>query len=114
LKPAWEWFNNVGEKIWSILKSAFETAKNYITNAINSILSRIPFIGSGRSKHQFGGYIASEGLYYLHAGETVTPSVENNNQDINITINVSGKVDKDIIDEIVRRLHNELSIYRRW
>ena len=56
-------------------------------------------------------------MYQMHAGEQVgrgnTSSVSNTLSPV-ININVSGGASQDTIDQIARRLNQELSTFSRW
>ncbi len=69
-------------------------------------------------KYQFGGYIPTEGLYHLHAGEYVVPKGETggvNVGGISVTINtpgISSNVDiNDLADRVSRKIVDDISIY---
>lgn len=66
----------------------------------------------------FGGKATSDGLYKLHAGEQVsrgnTTSTGNSSPTINVNIIGSSSVDDDTINEISRRITDELRSFERF
>lgn len=116
LKPAWDWFSGIGQKIWGILKNAFTSAVSMIKNAIAAVLSRIPGVNLDGG-YAFGGVVPKDGVYRMHAGETVSRgnSVGNttNNMSPTININVSGGVDRRTINEISRQMRLELQTFSK-
>jgi phage-related protein len=119
LKPAWEWFSGIGEKIWELIKSGFTALKDKLSN-----FSLGSFFGGGGSDsgdgggaRAFGGTIPQDGLYRMHAGETVSRGnsvgATTNNMSPTININVSGGVDRKTINEISRQMRLELQTFSR-
>jgi hypothetical protein len=115
LKPAWEWFTGVGEKIWGLIKGGFQ----FLVDTIVDWVSNLPIIGNFvDGSRAFGGVIPKDGLYRMHAGETVGRgnSVSTNNttnMSPTININVSGSVDRRTINELSRRMRQELQSVSR-
>jgi hypothetical protein len=68
------------------------------------------FGGGGVGGRQLGGFITQTGMYKLHAGEKVVPSHDVGNTNIYVTI--EGSVDSRTIDELTKRLKQELTRVR--
>lgn len=117
LRPVWD---TLAEKIagaWGILKGAFSSLANKISGFLANLFS---FGGGGRHSgssggRAFGGIIPEDGLYLMHAGETVsrgnTTSSTTKNFNPIININVGGG-SRDV-DRIARELSRELSLFGR-
>lgn len=96
--------------IGTVIKDAFIAIINWIIDKINWLIAQvnklagklgitispIPKISTGESKRyigsfQFGGVVQKEGMYHLHAGETVTPST-GGEMVFSPTVNITGGV----------------------
>jgi phage-related protein len=106
----WDWLNRILGGFLSSIMSVF--------NSIESILSKIPHF-------QSGGYVPSNTLAVLHAGEVVVPSnivkeaksVGGNSFviSINMSNNISSNVDvQRLADDIERELEKRLRRLRTW
>ena len=89
------------------VSGAVSTVTNTVSNIFGGLFSSIP-------KLQEGGYIASEGLAFLHAGETVVPAQVSRNttntpQIIinNPTFQISGRTDRELFENFLRMLKTE-------
>ena len=116
------------KKISDILTSFFEKLLEFLWGWIRERISRIPIVGGMgawlmdqmqpdfKSKtpevggRQLGGFITQTGMYKLHAGEKVVPS--HSVGDTSITINISGNADSKTIDELMKRMKQELTRVR--
>jgi len=98
----------------NVVNTAVTTASNVITTAATAVSGVIGGLFSGIPKLQEGGYVMSEGLAFLHRGETVvpaqvskgaasTPQIVINNP----TFQISGRTDRELFENFLRMLKTE-------
>lgn len=110
LKPAFKFLDNVGEMIWGILKNAF----NSLVNSITNLIRKIPFIGGGsKSGDRATGGLVSSGQSFLvgeRGPEIFTPnasgkiSTSSGGGDITVQINNTSVRNDQDITKIVRQV----------
>ncbi len=125
------WLRNAWTTIVKKLIEVGSTAVKWVEDTIRGILSAIRakaeeiINGAKRTAErivssvkgvlgikQHGGIIPRTGLYLMHEGEVVGRPTTAPNITLNITVN--GTADKDIVDEIARRVMMELRRVSRW
>ena len=104
LKPAWDELVISIESIWDIIKIPFE----YIADKVGGLF------GMKKKKEPekaFGGTVGHDGMYKLHAGETVNTASSSGSSGNNITINISGSYDEQ---SLINKLTSELRRQSVW
>ena len=122
IKPSWEFLKDAGQWIWEqIIKPAFNFLKDigqWIWDLIKSFVSK--FFGGGDTANggrAFGGVVSEDGLYKLHAGETVSrgnTTTINKSPSINIAVNGNDGVNDNLVNEIAVRMSRELNTFSRF
>jgi hypothetical protein len=116
LKPAFQWFRDIGNKIWNILKSAFEGAVNIIRNAISnliqSIIRSVSFFGGGGGSTRVSDFIIKPDGQVLQTARDDfligTKNPENLFNKGGLVININNPVVREERD--INKLANEVSI----
>jgi len=105
LKTVWGTFTDGLTTIWDTLKTAWSRITSALSSAWNAIKNWHPFSLKKRSENAFGGTAAQDGLYKLHAGETVNTSSGSNMGGNTFNITISGSYNTN---ELVRKLTSEI------
>ena len=123
VKVVWETIKTTLETVWNAVKSVWDTIKDglntiwtslksvwdSIISALRNAWNKIQFWKKNKDEdgnNAFGGTVAKDGLYRLHAGETVNTRQGSAQSSGNVfNINISGSYNTN---EIVRKLTSEI------
>ena len=103
-------FTEIMSAIHSLILFIQDISPSNMMNSIGSFFSSIPKLASG-------GNIYSNGLAYLHAGETVIPKGGNQNNTFNITLHSTGNTSMDmdqLSNEVYKRIQNKVRGSTPW
>jgi hypothetical protein len=113
IKSVWTWSLNLGSKIWEHIKSVWTWSVDIGAKLWAWIKSKLT--GGIAGSKAFGGTVAEDGLYRLHAGESVSRgNTTNVSNSPTINISVAGRGNTDIADEISRKVTMTLNQFQRW
>lgn len=101
---------NFGADIWALFKTGLSTIGDigtkiwkWFKGVLNDVTERLGF---GRQL-AFGGTVSRDGIYSLHAGETVNTASQSGGGNNTFNINITGSYNNT--DELVRKLTTEVS-----
>jgi len=103
IKDAWEGFVNwIDDHFIEPVEDLWNNMLDSIGDWLEDWFGWIPGFGS----YETGGYISKEGLYHLHAGETVVPAhQQGNTNNFTPSITVNANINSDIdINNLADRL----------
>ncbi len=97
----------LGLSILRVITGIIKSVVGLFFKAVDAVKGLLGFGGGPnkvKGKKQFGGFIPQEGLYHLHAGETVVPANQTISSSPTINIFTSGGIDSGTIDKLKREL----------
>lgn len=110
MKSAFSWTIDIGAKLWDWVKERLKSARSFFGG--NS--------GTATGTRAMGGVVPQDGLYKLHAGESVgrgyTTGTTGTNGGVNITVNVGSAGDKSerFAQQIAQQMMAELRKVQRF